>query len=372
MVGRWLGLGVLVCFLTGLISHLLQTPPGWLVPYLPTRPVWGYRVTQGLHVATGMALVPLLLAKLWTVYPRLWVWPPVHSVRHALERLSIAVLVSVALLEVLMGLMNVVQWYGWPFGFRDVHWALAWVLVGALLLHVAVKAPVIAAHWRRPRPAVVPPPAPPQPGGDGDGDGDGDGEERDRRGFLLGVGAAVGVVTVVTVGQSVTPLAPAALLAPRHPGHGDQGLPVNRTAAQAGIDEAALAGWRLRVSGAREEFALSLAELGALPRHRAELPIACVEGWSVSARWEGVRLRDLLDRAGIGEGESVRVVSLQARGGWRVMEMGPAYIRDPLTLLALRLNGETLSLDHGFPARIIAPNRPGVWQTKWVHRIEVL
>lgn len=54
------------------------------------------------------------------------------------------------------------------------------------------------------------------------------------------------------------------------------------------------------------------------------------------------------------------------------MEMGHLYAQDPLTLLALRLNGEVLSLDHGYPARIIAPNRPGVLQTKWVGRLEVV
>jgi DMSO/TMAO reductase YedYZ molybdopterin-dependent catalytic subunit len=54
------------------------------------------------------------------------------------------------------------------------------------------------------------------------------------------------------------------------------------------------------------------------------------------------------------------------------MDMGTSYARDPLTLLALSLNGQTLALDHGFPARIIAPNRPGVLQTKWVERLEVL
>lgn len=54
------------------------------------------------------------------------------------------------------------------------------------------------------------------------------------------------------------------------------------------------------------------------------------------------------------------------------MEMGRMYVQDPLTLLALGLNGEVLSLDHGYPARIIAPNRPGVLQTKWVGRLEVL
>ena len=101
VLGRWLGLAVVVCFLTGLVSHLLQEPPGWLAPRLPSRPVWGYRLTQGLHVATGIAAVPLLLAKLWAVYPSLFQWPPVRSVRHALERASVAVLVAAALLETL-------------------------------------------------------------------------------------------------------------------------------------------------------------------------------------------------------------------------------------------------------------------------------
>ena len=46
-------------------------------------------------------------------------------------------------------------------------------------------------------------------------------------------------------------------------------------------------------------------------------------------------------------------------------------VDDDRTLLALALDGEPLSLDHGFPARVIAPDRPGVLQTKWVARIEV-
>jgi hypothetical protein len=356
-IGRWLGAGVLVCFTTGLISHGLQTPPGWLAPHLPTRPVAGYQVTQGLHVATGIALVPLLLAKLWTVYPRLFVRPPVRSVRHGLERLSIAVLVTAALLEVLLGLVNTAQWYPWPFAFKPVHWALAWVLCGALLLHLAVKAPVIAAHWRRAPAGADPDAADPDAG--------------DRRSLLLGVGAAVGAVTLVTAGQTVPWLRRLTLLAPRRPDGTAQGIPVNRTAAEAGVGEVAVDSWRLTVAGPRA-YTLSLTELRALPQHTARLPIACVEGWSASGDWTGVRLGDLLARAGAPDGAFVRVVSSQERGGYRVMEMPPPYTRDPLTLLALRLNGEVLSPDHGFPARIIAPNRPGVWQTKWVSRIEVL
>ena len=90
-VASWLGLALgvsfTVCFLTGLYSHFAQHPPSWFT--LTARPAGLYRVTQGLHVATGIAAVPLLLAKLWSVYPRLFVWPPVRSVAHALERLSL-------------------------------------------------------------------------------------------------------------------------------------------------------------------------------------------------------------------------------------------------------------------------------------------
>lgn len=354
-VGRLLGLAIVVCFVTGLISHVLQHPPGSLVDVLPSRPVWGYRLSQGLHVASGIAAIPLLLVKLWTVYPRLFVWPPVRSVGNALERLSIAVLVASAVFQLGTGLLNITQWYPWPFSFVPAHFAGAWLLFGGLLLHLAVKAPVIAAHWRRRSAGTLELPAQDAP---------------DRRSLLLGLGAAVGAVTVTTVGQSFTPLATTDLLAPRHPDHGPQELPVNRTARAARVSPALLTDWRLRVRGPRP-YALTLDELAALPQHEATLPISCVEGWSVSAHWSGVRVADLVARAGGGRDARVRVVSLEQRGSYRVMDMGEQYARDPLTLLALRLNGEPLSLDHGSPARIIAPNRPGVLQTKWVTELEV-
>src|SRR5690606_35437235 len=121
-----------------------------------------------------------------------------------------------------------------------------------------------------------------------------------------GVGAAaatVTAVTAVTAGQTFPPLRDLTLLAPRHPDHGPQGLPVNRTAAQAGLSEAELSPsvWRLTVTGPRG-FTVSLAELRAMPQHTARLPIACAEGWSADAEWTGVRLAELLRRAGGGGG----------------------------------------------------------------------
>ncbi|WP_235433814.1 molybdopterin-dependent oxidoreductase [Protofrankia coriariae] len=162
------------------------------------------------------------------------------------------------------------------------------------------------------------------------------------------------------------------LLAPRRPDVGPQRLPVNRTAVAAGV--VALArdlGYRLEIVGPRP-FALGLDELRALEEHTARLPITCVEGWAADATWRGPRLRDLLDAAGIPPGATVRVESLETRGGYRSSEVAPPHARDPLTLLATGLNGADLDIDHGYPARLIAPNRPGVLQTKWVHRVVML
>src|SRR3954453_7244218 len=63
ILGIALGVSFTTCFLTGLLSHLIQLPPTWFL--YPARPAGLYRFTQGLHVATGIAAVPLLLAKLW-------------------------------------------------------------------------------------------------------------------------------------------------------------------------------------------------------------------------------------------------------------------------------------------------------------------
>ena len=93
-----------------------------------------------------------------------------------------------------------------------------------------------------------------------------------------------------------------------------------------------------------------------------------MEGWSVQAHWRGPRLLDLVGRVGGGSSSQVTVVSL---------EHG-AYSRSSLTgsqleqaVLATHLNGERITLDHGYPVRLIAPDRSGVLQTKWLTRIEV-
>ena len=107
------------------------------------------------------------------------------------------------------------------------------------------------------------------------------------------------------------------------------------------------------------------------PSASATLPIACVEGWSASRTWTGVPLRDLVAMAGADGSKGVTVVSLERPGLYSSSEVNHLQLADPDTLLALEVDGEPLSLDHGFPLRLIGPNRPGVLQTKWVTRVVV-
>lgn len=361
-VGSWLGACFAVCFLTGLVSHYAQEV-AHPVPF-PTSPVWGYRVTQGVHVVTGAAAVPLLLVKLWTVYPRFWQRPPRRGPRWgrrlaltAVERLSIAVLVGAAVFQLASGLANSAQWYPFDFSFRPTHYAIAWVSIGALVLHVAVKLPLVREAFATPL-------------GRGEESSGGPGRPS-RRMLLSSTGVAVAVVVVTTVGQAVPALRRVSVFATTD-GDGPQDLPVNQTAREAEVVALATSpSWSLEVVRGDRTVRLTREQLAALEQHTEELPIACVEGWSASGRWTGVRVRDLVSMVGGEPDATVVVRSLQPSGPFRTTVLQPEFVSDSRTLLALELEGEPLALDHGFPCRVIAPNRPGVLQTKWVGRLEV-
>ncbi|MGZ4759819.1 MAG: molybdopterin-dependent oxidoreductase, partial [Acidimicrobiales bacterium] len=96
-----------------------------------------------------------------------------------------------------------------------------------------------------------------------------------------------------------------------------------------------------------------------------------VEGWSATRRWGGVRVRDLLEVAGAEPDTSVEVSGLEEGWLYGQSTLDPDQARARDTLLAMEVDGEPLALDHGFPIRLIGPNRPGVMQTKWVTSLEV-
>jgi DMSO/TMAO reductase YedYZ molybdopterin-dependent catalytic subunit len=349
--------------------------------HLPaSSPAWLYALTQGLHVTVGLVTIPLLLAKLWSVIPRLFVWPPARGLMHLVERASLLLLVGGALFEFATGVLNIQVFYPWHFNFVRAHYYGAWIFIAALTAHVLVKMPTLVRAYReqgflRPLHDDLPHTRPEPPDPNGLVPTAPAAPTISRRGLLAIVSGASATLLLVNVGESVGgPLRRFALLAPRGRvfGTGPNDFQINKTAQGAHVVSAAAdPNWTLTVRGPRV-VNLDRAALMRLPQHSSELPIACVEGWSTTQRWTGVRLADLAELVGAAPDAPVHVSSIQPRGAFREATFAAAQVRDPRSLLALCVNGVDLSLDHGFPARVILPAVPGVHCTKWVGSITFL
>ncbi|MFY9917427.1 MAG: molybdopterin-dependent oxidoreductase [Mycobacterium sp.] len=380
-----------IVIITGLLSYIAYGPQfgqaipggvGWLkLPTFdwPTEPAWIYRLNQGLHVGLGLILIPVVLAKLWSVIPRLFAWPPARSIAQVLERVSLLMLVGGILFEIITGVLNIQYDYIFGFSFYTAHYYGAWVFIAGFVIHIAIKIPRMWTGLRSmsmrdvlrtSRTDTVPEPY----------EADGLAAENpvaptiSRRGALALVGGGAVFMAIITAGQTIGGFTrQAALLLPRGRTRGDgpNDFQVNRTAWAAGITpEVTGDRWRLTLTGGPSKVALDRAALSAMPQHTATLPIACVEGWSTTETWTGVPLRDLARLAGVPNPTSAFVRSVERRGGFNRATLQANQVLDPDSLLALRVNDADLSADHGFPARIIVPGLPGVHNTKWVSSID--
>lgn len=388
--GLVLLVGIPVMLITGLVSYASYDPrltgndttpgKGVLGFYLfnwVTNPSWIYRVSQGTHVIVGLLLVPVVLAKLWSVIPKLFEWPSIKSVAHALERLSLLLIVGGAVFEFATGIFDIEYYYPWKFSFYEAHLYGAWVFATGFVVHVVLKLPTMWRSLRRySLRAVLATPLAETRQEDGDGHGLVASSPHpptiSRRGVLALVAGSSAAIFLLTAGETIRALRPLALLAPRARsfGSGANDFEVNRTFAVARVDPAAAGpGWRLQLRG-RRSLILSREDLLVLPVASEVLPIACVEGWSTVQRWSGVRLVDLARLVGVESPAQAFVESLQPPGEpFRSVTLAANQAGDRRSLLALRVNGEDISLDHGFPARIIVPGAPGVHCTKWVSRM---
>jgi DMSO/TMAO reductase YedYZ molybdopterin-dependent catalytic subunit len=185
---------------------------------------------------------------------------------------------------------------------------------------------------------------------------------------LLGVTAAGSVLLGIQgIGQDVG--GPARLLAfllPRGStaGSGPNDFPVNGTYAALGLPADTIPEWTLRVSGPDgRRLHFTRAELERrFAQHTYSLPLACREGWSTTQRWTGVRLADLAEAVGLHDSPAVFVEALD--GGTATLAANQVSADE--SLLALNVNGVPISLDHGYPARVIVPGEIAVNCLKWV------
>ena len=319
-------------------------------------------------------VLPFVLAKLWSVMPKLFERPVIKSVAGALERLSILGLVASVLVEFVTGMFAAEDWAPWRFDFNAVHYYGAWLFGTLFVLHAVIKLPVVRRAYRE-RGALKPlmedlaqtKPEPPDDGGLAPVNPAP--PTISRRGLLAMVGGASLTIFAVQAGESIGgPFRRLALLAPRGRvfGTGPNDFPVTHTAAYAAVTSKMTgADWRLTVAGART-VSLTREQLLGVAQSTRTLTIACTDGWSTTQRWSGVPLAALARLVDAPEGAILRAVSLEPGV---VQDVSPSLYNDSRSLLALRVNDVDLSLDHGYPARVILPNVPGTLNTKWVSEL---
>ncbi len=313
---------VCLAVLTGLASLTAGSPRQW----------WLFV----LHGAGALTLVALLFWKL-------------RRVRHRLTRRSATVALSVLLATVTVAaLATGVAWVlGIGVEARFAGWTLLNLHIGLGLLVV----PLLGYHlYRRFRPPTR-----------ADWEG--------RRTVLQYAALVVGGALVWRAQQAL-----AAALGPndrRFTGSRPEGGSGNRFPVTSWVlddpDPVDAADWRLHVVG-RVGRPLELAYgdvTGGRPATEPAL-LDCTSGWYVERDWTGVRVGDLLDAAAVGDG--ARWVTFHSVTGYR-FGFPLAEARD--LLLATHVDGERLTHGHGFPLRVVAPDRRGFQWVKWVTAVEV-
>ncbi|MEJ7792188.1 MAG: molybdopterin-dependent oxidoreductase [Gaiellaceae bacterium] len=134
--------------------------------------------------------------------------------------------------------------------------------------------------------------------------------------------------------------------------------------------------WSLRVEGAvKKPFTLTYAELMAMPQIEADVTLSCVSNeiggdLAGNARWQGVLLSDLLERAGLRSG-ATQVLG-RSVDGFTAGFPTEVALDGRNAMVAVAMNGEPLPAAHGFPARLVVPGLYGyVSATKWLAAIEL-
>ena len=127
--------------------------------------------------------------------------------------------------------------------------------------------------------------------------------------------------------------------------------------------------YRLAVTGkVKTPLSLTYDEVTAMPSFQKATTLNCVEGWSRTYLWQGVRIKDLLAKAGYDP--AAKIVIFTSADGYST-SLPLDYIVSRQILLAYKMNGATIPPERGFPFQVVAEDKLGYKWAKWVTGIEV-
>jgi DMSO/TMAO reductase YedYZ molybdopterin-dependent catalytic subunit len=102
--------------------------------------------------------------------------------------------------------------------------------------------------------------------------------------------------------------------------------------------------------------------------YKKVITLHCVEGWSVTILWEGIRLKDLFDEAQV-KPEANTVIFYAYDGYSTALPLD--YILDNNIMIAYKMNNITMPAERGFPFQLVAESKWGYKWIKWITSIEL-
>ena len=126
--------------------------------------------------------------------------------------------------------------------------------------------------------------------------------------------------------------------------------------------------WGLAIGGmVKKSVALGYEDLFGLKMVSQVSRLKCVECWSAKAQWEGFRFEEIVKW--VHPDPAAKYVYFQSADSYyesyRIEEL-----QRPRVLFVLRMNGNPLSQDHGFPLRLIVPFKYGYKNIKYITSIQ--
>lgn len=360
---RYNGWNLLFLILSGILLYM----PALRGPLAPIR-----TPLKDLHIISGILSVVLLLAYLPAARGH-WQRLNQRTGQKANVLFLGALLLGWAVTGVMLWINRVMPpgWAEWALIWHD---RLTWVAIPWAAAHSATR----YYKWRWVR-VTVP--------------------VTDRRLFLAGAAAFVGALAWGRLGQwlklpgfdgsqesarvlaaapatgSHDPLAPGSKITMPavwdYPTPGARGRfrIYNVTASEPAFDPQT---WRFRVGGlVNRSVDLSWQEFLELPRSKQISNFHCITGWSVyDCTWEGVRLSDLLDYAGVKP--AATHVKFYSADGVYTDSLPLDVARLPDVILPYRFDGGAVPTKLGGPVRLIVPQMYAYKSVKWVDRIELI
>jgi DMSO/TMAO reductase YedYZ molybdopterin-dependent catalytic subunit len=126
--------------------------------------------------------------------------------------------------------------------------------------------------------------------------------------------------------------------------------------------------YRLKVDGdVSKMLELTLDDLYSMSNVQKTLKISCVEGWSADVLWEGIPLSYLLSQAGASF-KNIAHVTVEGVTGYGTT-LSSDEVANSDNIIALKAGGAPLTVEHGYPARLVVPGRMGLDWVKYVSRI---